>query len=77
MSPFEVVDGGDAVLSIQSKSCLLRAARTELRKMQAELYRLQTLPPRYMAGPIAATEAEIDCLSQGITWLWNHKGSGP
>lgn len=74
---FEVVSGGDGVLSVESKACLLRAARTELRKMQAELYRLQTLPPRHMLGPIAATEAEIDCLSQGITWLWNHRGSDP
>lgn len=73
---FEVVSGED-VLSVQAKACLLRAARTELRKMQAELYRLQTLPPRHMAGPIATTEAEIDCLAQGITWLWNHRGSGP
>lgn len=73
--PFEVIS--DSVpLTTDAKSCLLRAARAELRKLQAELYRLQTLPPRHMAGPIAATEAEIDCLSHGIAWLWNHR-SGP
>ena len=74
--PFEVVGGGDTPLTTEQKACLLRAARNELRKLQAELYRLQQLPPRHMAGPIQATEAERDCLSAGISWLWNHR-SGP
>lgn len=68
---FEVV-GGPEPLGAAAKSCLLRAARTELRKLQAELYRLQTLPPRHAAGPIQATEQEIDCLASAISWLWNY-----
>jgi len=57
-------------LEVEPKSCLLRAARNELRKLEAELYRLQNLNRRHAQGPIEATEAEIDCLSKGITWLW-------
>lgn len=67
---FEIVSGPDP-LGAEAKSCLLRAARTELRKLRAELHRLQLLPVRYAGGPILATEAEIDCLAKGISWLWN------
>jgi len=73
---FEVVGGGDAPLTTEQKACLLRAAREKLRKLEAELYRLQTLNRRHARGPIEATEAEIDCMSGAITWLWNHR-SGP
>jgi len=64
-------------LTDEAKACLLRAARAELKRLQAEGYRLAQLSTRYAAGPIAANAAEIDCLSAGISWLWNHKGSGP
>jgi hypothetical protein len=74
---FEVVGGGDTPLTAEQKACLLRAARTELRKLQAELYRLKSINTRYAGGPIAATEAEIECLSAAVSWLWNHKGGGP
>lgn len=73
---FTVIGGGDVPLTNEQRACLLRAARRELRWLQAELYRLQQLPPRHMEGPIAATEAEIDCLGAAISWLWNHR-SGP
>lgn len=68
---FEVVGGGDD-LEVEAKSCLLRAARAELRKLRAERYRLTLLPTRYAGGPIAATDSEIDCLSKGISWLFNY-----
>ena len=67
---FVVVDGGDD-LTVESRSCLLRAAKKELRHLQAELYRLQNVGHlRHMQGPIEATESEIECLGKGITWLW-------
>jgi hypothetical protein len=65
------VGGGDD-LEVEAKSCLLRAARAELRKLRAERYRLTLLPTRYAGGPIAATDSEIDCLSKGISWLFNY-----
>jgi len=74
---FEVVGGGDAPLTTEQKSCLLRASRAELRRLHAELYRLKSLNTRYAGGPISATEAEIECLSAAVSWLWNHKGGGP
>lgn len=74
--PFEVVGGGDSPLTTEAKACLLRAARRELHRLEAELHRLQMLNRRHAQGPIEATEAEIDCLSGAITWLWNHR-SGP
>lgn len=64
-------------LTDEVKTCLLRAARRELNILQAEAYRLAQLNSRYAAGPIAANAAEIECLSAGISWLWNHKGGGP
>jgi len=67
---FTVVGGGEPPLSVEARACLLRAARKELRHLQAELYRLQSLPSRHMQGPIEATQAEIDCLGAGISWLW-------
>lgn len=67
--PFEVIGGGED-LSVESRACLLRAARRQLRTLQAELYRFQQLPPRHAAGVMEATQAEIDCLSLGINWLW-------
>lgn len=53
------------------KACLLRAARKELDMLQDELDRMQRLNRRHQSGPIAAVEAEIDCLSSGVTELWN------
>lgn len=67
---FEVVDGPEP-LGAEAKSCLLRAARTAYRQLEAELDRLRTLNRRHMQGPIEATEAEMDCLAAGISWLWN------
>lgn len=67
---FEVVGGGIPPLGVEAKACMLRELRTGLRKLEAELYRLQNLNRRHARGPIEATEQEIDCLSAGITWLW-------
>jgi hypothetical protein len=53
------------------KACLLRAARKELDMLANELDRMQRLNRRHMIGPIAAVEAEIDCLAAGVTELWN------
>lgn len=66
----------ETTLTSEQKLCLLRASRRHLRQLQDELYRLQQLNVRHMAGPIQATEAEIECLGAAISWLWNHRG-GP
>jgi hypothetical protein len=71
MSPhntFVVVDGD--VLTPEQKGCLLRAARKELDFLGDELDRMRRLPTRYAGGPIAVVEAEIECLSAGVSWLW-------
>jgi hypothetical protein len=66
---FEVIGGGLPPLTVEMRSCMLRAARRELHRMQADLYRLQSLNVRYMQGPIAVTEQELECLGAAITWL--------
>ncbi len=67
----------NVVLEDEPKSCLLRAARHRFRKLQAQLYRHKELNARHMQGVIEATEAEIDCLAKGITWLWNYRPGPP
>lgn len=57
-------------LSTEERACLLRAARRQLKVLNAELHRLESLPLRYAEGPIGACMQERDCLAASITWLW-------
>lgn len=57
-------------LPIEQSACLLRAARRELRHLQAELHRMEELPARVSAGPIVVTQQEIECMSLAVAWLW-------
>jgi hypothetical protein len=68
---FEVVGGGDTPLSVEARSCILRACRKEMRHLQAEAYRYSTLSQRYASGLLKVTEQEMDCLGAGIVWLNN------
>lgn len=56
-------------LSVEARSCLLRAARKEMRHLQAEEYRYSQLSQRYASGLREVTQAEMDCLGAGIMWL--------
>jgi len=62
----------EPILGIDERACLLRAARRQLRSLQAELHRLESLPSNYAAGPVAATQAELNCLTRAVNWLWFH-----
>lgn len=60
-----------AVLTVKSRSCLLRAARQRLAQLHEEY--------DGMAGrPAIGTRqeelfAEIACITASISWLWNQK----
>jgi hypothetical protein len=77
MSPntFIVVEGD--VLTPEQKGCLLRAARKELDFLTDELDRMRRLPTRYAGGPVEVVEAEIECLSAGVSWLWRVSQAKP
>lgn len=66
---FTVVGPPDE-LGVEERACLLRAGRKQLEALQSELLRMEQLPTAYAAGPVAAVQAEINCLSRGISWLW-------
>lgn len=55
-------------LSVSVRSCLLRAARKELRVLKDEHDALELI------GMDAADSVttEIDCLNQGVSWLWRY-----
>lgn len=66
---FEVVAPPDP-LAIEWRSCLLRAGRRQLLALESEMDRHRSLDSRYAGAVIEATQMEIDCLQQGIAWLW-------
>lgn len=66
---FEVVGGGLPPLTVEMRSCILRACRKEMRHLQAEAYRYQNLSQRYASGLLEVTRQEMDCLGAGIVWM--------
>lgn len=61
---------GEQPLGADERACLLRAARRQLRALQAELHRLEQLPSIYAMGPVSAAQAELNCLMRAVNWLW-------
>lgn len=68
-APFTIVTDPDP-LALEWRSCLLRGARRQLLALEDEMARYQSLNSRYSGAVIEATQMEIDCLQQGIAWLW-------
>lgn len=66
--------GPDEPLPADARACLLRAARRALLNLTDEMRRLENMPIRYAHAPMEATQAEMDCLSLGIAWLWRLPG---
>lgn len=66
------MSGGPDPLGAEERSCLLRAARQRLLELTDEMKRLEILPAHYASGPVEATQAEMACLSRGVSWLWRH-----
>lgn len=62
--------GADEPLTVEQRSCLLRAGRRGLLGLEDELARHRNLDARYAAAVIEATQMEIDCLQGAIAWLW-------
>jgi hypothetical protein len=62
----------DDKLSVEWRSCLLRAGRYRLLALEGELERHRNLDSRYAQAVIDATVMEMDCLQAGIAWLWRH-----
>ncbi len=60
----------DDKLTVEERSCLLRAARRRLRTLQAEVHRLEMLPSVHAQAAIEATQTELDCLVRSVSWLW-------
>ncbi len=71
--PAFVVLGDEDPLSVEWRSCLLRGARRQLLALEDEMARYRGLDSRYSGAVIEATQMEIDCLQQGIAWLWRQK----
>lgn len=69
------VPGDPEKLPTEQRSCLLRAARRGLLSLEDELERHRLLDARYAGAVVEATKMEIDCLQQGIAWLWRQTGS--
>lgn len=67
--PMVLRPAGDE-LQVEQRACLLRAARRELRALQAEHHRLESLPARVSAGPLAVCQKELECISLAVAWLW-------
>jgi hypothetical protein len=58
-------------LPADQRSCLLRAARREVRRLESEVQRHELiLPAKYAAGPLTAARVELECLSLAVAWLW-------
>lgn len=67
---FEVIPEAPDELTVEQRSCLLRAGRRQLLALEDEQNRHRTLDARYGGAVIEATQMEIDCLQGAIAWLW-------